>query len=64
MCSRGIRVSTGRTISRLPGGARDNGRMVRLQEPFRTIVVLKTIGLGVLVLAMAACLLYVLLTGR
>jgi hypothetical protein len=38
--------------------------MVRLQEPFQTIVVLKTIGLGVLILAMAACLLYVLLTGR
>jgi hypothetical protein len=57
-------MSTGRITSWRSRGARDNGHMVRLQEPFRTIVVLKTIGLGVLVLAMAACLLYVLLTGR
>ena len=46
------------------GGAREHRRMGRLQEPFRTIVLLKAIGLSVLVVAMAACLLYVLFTGR
>jgi hypothetical protein len=38
--------------------------MGKLQELFRTILVLKAIGVGVLALAMAACLLYVLFTGR
>lgn len=38
--------------------------MGKLQELFRTILVLKAIGVGVLVLAMAGCLLYVLFTGR
>jgi hypothetical protein len=46
------------------GRARENGRMDKLQELFRTIVVVKAIGLGVLVLAMVVCLLYVLFTGR
>lgn len=38
--------------------------MTRQGEPFRTILVLKLIGTGVLVLAVTGCLIYVLATGH
>ncbi len=38
--------------------------MARQDEPFRTILVLKLIGTGVIALAVVASLVYVLVTGR
>ncbi len=38
--------------------------MDRRDEPFRTILMLKLLGTGVLVLAVAACLIYVVVTGH
>lgn len=38
--------------------------MSRRDEPYRTILMLKLAGTGVLVLAVAVCLIYVLVAGR